>query len=101
MEPKINVTPSPPKPAPTGQKPGIPDWVRVPPGYSLKGVKKDRYFLISDELIPRKIQDLGPGLRLEDTGFGTYTVHRETIKEKVTEPAQPTRETEKSVHGDR
>jgi len=49
-------------------------WIRVPLGYRLSRVEGNRYYLVSTDLFPKEIHNLGQDLEIEDTGFGTFTV---------------------------
>ena len=51
-------------------------WIQIPSGYQLRSAKGNRYHLISTDLFPKEITDLGPDLDIDDTGFGTYTIRR-------------------------
>lgn len=64
-------------------------WIRVPPGYNLGQVGKNHYTLISTDLFPKSIGNLGSEVEIEDTGFGTFTVRRKVLSE-TTKPT-PTR----------
>ncbi|HPP62310.1 MAG TPA: SUMF1/EgtB/PvdO family nonheme iron enzyme [Anaerolineales bacterium] len=64
-------------------------WIRVPPGYNLGQVGKNHYTLISTDLFPKSIGNLGSEVEVEDTGFGTFTVRRRLLSE-TTKPT-PTR----------
>jgi formylglycine-generating enzyme required for sulfatase activity len=64
-------------------------WIRVPDRFELKRVEDDRYFIINYDLFSPKLTDLGPGLRIEDTGCGTYTIHRQPALPLVEAPEVP------------
>lgn len=62
-------------------------WIRVPPGYRLSNVERNHYYLISTDLVPKEIHDLGPDLELEDKIFGTVKVRRREMAKPT--PAHP------------
>ncbi len=51
-------------------------WIRIPSGYRLNHISKNHYSLISTDLFPKEIGNLGADLDIEDTGFGTYSIKR-------------------------
>jgi formylglycine-generating enzyme required for sulfatase activity len=62
-------------------KPKNPEWIVVPKGYRVTRIEKNRYDL--ESVLPlcielRKLNDLGPGLRVESKGWlsGSYKVFR-------------------------
>src|SRR6266542_649436 len=62
-------------------------WIRVPFGYRLSEIKDDRYYLVSTDFFPRKVLSLGPELVIKETGFGTYTVHRQVRHSRLVQSA--------------
>lgn len=60
-------------------------WIRIPSGYQLNHIKGNHYNLISTDLFPKKIINLGADLDVEDTGFGTYSIKRRIIAPQTTQ----------------
>ncbi len=74
-------------------------WIRIPPGYDLNRIEGNRYYMVSTDLFPKKITTLGPDLEIEDTGLGTFTVHRRLPSQASISQSRPSRSNFKQMGG--